>query len=120
MQKYKIPLFKVFMDNNVACQLDETLHSGFIGQGKKVEEFEGVLSNYFGTKKLVTLNSATSGIHLALHMIKNHDKTRNEVITTPMTCVATNFPILANNLKIKWADVDRKTCNIDLDDVKER
>jgi dTDP-4-amino-4,6-dideoxygalactose transaminase len=120
MQKYKIPLFKVFMDNNVACQLTETLHSGFIGQGKKVEEFENVLSNYFGTKNLITLNSATSGIHLALHMIKNHDKTRNEVITTPMTCVATNFPILANNLKIKWADVERNTCNIDLDDVKRK
>jgi dTDP-4-amino-4,6-dideoxygalactose transaminase len=121
MDNYKIPLFKVFMDPDVGVSVSETLQSGYIGQGKKVEEFEDVLSSYFETSYINTLNSATSGIHLALHLSKLFDKcNRNEVITTPLTCTATNLPILANGLKIKWADIDPETCNIDLSDVKNK
>jgi len=35
-------------------------------------------------------------------------------------CTASNFPILANNLKIKWVDVDPKTLNMDLDDLARK
>lgn len=121
MSDYKIPLFKVFMDLNSGSVLNKTLQSGYIGQGKKVEEFESILSSYFGTNFVNTVNSATSGIHLCLHLFKMLDsKNRDEVITTPLTCVATNFPILANNLKIKWADIDTENCNIDLEDVRKK
>ena len=109
------------MNPNVGLFLNETLQSGYIGQGKKVEEFESVLSAYFKTPYINTINSATSGIHLALHIFKIFDQSgRDEVITTPLTCVATNFPILANGLKIRWSDLDPHTCNINLDDVKRK
>ena len=42
-----IPLFKVFMDNKAGEEVNKILNSGFIGQGKKVEEFETLLKNYF-------------------------------------------------------------------------
>jgi dTDP-4-amino-4,6-dideoxygalactose transaminase len=116
-----IPLFKVFMDENVSTPLQTILQSGYIGQGPKVDEFEQKLSTYFGNPYINTLNSGTSGLHLALHLIKQADtKDRDEVITTPLTCTATNFPIVANGLKIKWADLDPTTCNIDLADVKRK
>ncbi|GAG14270.1 unnamed protein product, partial [marine sediment metagenome] len=43
-----------------------------------------------------------------------------EVLTTALTCVATNWPILANNLKIKWVDIDPETMNINIEDLKKK
>jgi perosamine synthetase len=104
-------LFKVHMPKSVDKPLLEVLHSGFIGQGKKVDEFEERLGEYFGNKKVLTLNSGTSGLHLALRLANvGHG---DEVITTAMTCTATNMPILAAGAKIVWADVDPMTGLID-------
>jgi dTDP-4-amino-4,6-dideoxygalactose transaminase len=113
-----IPLFKVFMSPNVGEHVTNVLNSGYVGQGPKVEEFESLLKNHFETPNIVTLNSCTSALHLALHLIKNHPG--DEVITTPLTCFATNAAILANQYKIRWADVDLNTCNICLDDVERK
>ena len=44
----------------------------------------------------------------------------DEVLATPMTCTASNWPILANGLKIKWVDIDPKTLNMDLDDLERK
>jgi len=113
-----LPLFKVFMNRDVDESLGNVLHSGSITQGKKVEEFEQALSSWFGYPYILTLNSATSGLTLALRLL-NLEKD-DEVLSTPLTCTATNFPILANGLCIKWLDVDPETCNIDLDRLSEK
>jgi len=131
-----IPLFKVYMDKNAHKSVRKVLDSGFIGQGPKVEEFETQLKEYFGVDFLSTVNAATSAEHLALHQLKKPiDEvfegcaSRNiwpgledgdEVLTTPLTCTATNWPILANNLKIKWVDVDEETLNMDLTDLERK
>jgi dTDP-4-amino-4,6-dideoxygalactose transaminase len=44
----------------------------------------------------------------------------DEVLATPLTCTASNWPILANNFKIKWVDIDPKTMNMDLDDLARK
>jgi dTDP-4-amino-4,6-dideoxygalactose transaminase len=114
--------------------------SGFIGQGPKVEEFETKLSDYFNVDKnsLLTFNSATSAEHLIYHILKSpatysiNDVSGiskfewpgindgDEVLTTPLTCTATNWPILANGLKLKWVDIDPNTMNISLEDLKSK
>ena len=66
-----IPLFKVFMSPTAKDEVCKVLDSGFIGQGPKVEEFEASLKSFFRNDKLVTLNSGTSGLHLAIHLLKN-------------------------------------------------
>ncbi len=114
----KIPLFKVFMNKDVSLELDPVLQSGYIGQGPKVEEFEKRLADFFENPFVNTLNSATSGLTLALHMLK--DGVRDEVLTTPLTCTATNWPILENGLKIKWVDLDPNTCNVSLEDIRKK
>ncbi len=98
-----IPLFKVFMGENVLASLSRVVYSGYIGQGPKVEEFEKALSQYIGNDRVLSLNSGTSALHLALHMIGVND---GEVITTPLTCTATNWPILACGGKPVWCDID--------------
>ena len=121
-----IDLFKVFMSETAAEEASKVLNSGYIGQGEKVEQFESQLKDFFNHDYLVTLNSGTSGLHLALHLLKKKNgnwpglEDGDEVLTTSLTCTASNFPILANNLKIKWVDIDEETLNIDLDDLARK
>lgn len=114
-----IPLFKVAMNKNIDEELVKIIHSGMITQGKKVEEFEKKLKQLFNHPYILTLNSATAGLTIAHRLLK--EKTKCEIVlSTPLTCFATNAPILANGMKIKWVDVDKETCNIDLDDLKQK
>jgi perosamine synthetase len=106
-----IPLFKVNMSKKVDKPLLKVLHSGYIGQGPKVEEFEKKLAAFLDNPNVLTVNSGTSSLQLALRLagVKEGD----EVITTPMTCSATNEPILAIGAKIIWADILPTTGLID-------
>jgi len=135
-----IPLFKVFMAPSAAEKVSDVLNCGFIGQGPKVDELETNLSNTFGVFKnqVITFNSATSAEHLIYHMLKKprvftttHESGQeifnwpgisedDEVLTTALTCTATNWPILANGLKLRWVDVDPTTMNISLEDLKTK
>lgn len=124
-----IPLFKVFMSEDVIKPLEKVLLSGFITQGEKVEEFENKLKEFIGNKYLLTLNSATAGLTLALRLLKNKDERfnwpgfdeDNDIVLTPtLTCFATTAAILANNVTIQWLDVDLETANIDINDLKNK
>jgi len=135
----KIDLFKVFMAPTAAHEVGKVLNSGYIGQGPKVEEFEENLKSLFNHDYVSTVNAGTSALHLALRLLKNPNEKQvichgsvsynsywpgledgDEVLATPMTCTASNWPILANNLKIKWVDIDPTTLNMDLDDLARK
>jgi dTDP-4-amino-4,6-dideoxygalactose transaminase len=122
-----IPLFKVFMSQDVIEPLNKVLMSGFITQGQQVELFEEKLSEYFSNKNILTLNSATSGLTLALRLLINEDKydewpgfNKDEdfVLSPALTCFATNASILANGCKIKWIDTDNNTANVSIEYIK--
>ena len=106
------------MPESVKEPLLETLFSGFIGQGPKVDEFELALSEYFHNKHIVTVNSGTSALQLALRLA--NVGYGDEVISTPMTCTASNMPILAAGAKIVWADVDPVTGLISKESIAEK
>ena len=139
MKNKNIDLFKVFMADNASKEVSKVLDSGYIGQGDKVKEFETNLKTYFNHDYLLTTNAGTSALHLALHLLKSPKSSEtifdgygsttsywpglnkdDEVLTTALTCTATNWPILANNLKIKWVDIDPTTLNMDLDDLERK
>ena len=65
-----IPLFKVFMSEDVTEPVNKVLMSGFITQGPKVEGFEQNLSEFLENKYTLTLNSATAGLTIALRLSK--------------------------------------------------
>lgn len=122
MNTYKpqemIPLFKVFMSPDVIDMLREVIFSGYVTQGPKVDEFEKKLGQFLENEYVITLNSGTTALHLALDLCGV--KPGDEVITTPMTCTATNWPILAHGATIVWADIDPETGNIDPESIKKR
>jgi dTDP-4-amino-4,6-dideoxygalactose transaminase len=123
--KIPIPLFKVYMSPSAKQEAGKVLDSGYIGQGQKVEEFEKLLKERFKNDYVLTTNSATSAEHLALHLLKKPYgnwpgiQDGDEVLATPLTCTASNWPILANNLKIKWVDIN-ENLTMDLDDLARK
>jgi dTDP-4-amino-4,6-dideoxygalactose transaminase len=115
-----IPLFKVFMAESVTSTLGSVLQSGYVAQGQRVEEFEELLKDYTSTSLCASVNAGTSALHLALHLIREQAGDRNTILTIPLTCTATNFPILANGYDIRWVDTDPTTCNIDIQDLRRK
>ena len=113
-----IPLFKVHMSESVLVPLAATILSGYIGQGPRVDEFEKALAPWFGNQNVLALNSGTSALQLALRLA--NVGFGDEVVSTPMTCTATNVPIMAMGAKIVWADIDPETGNIDPLDVERK
>jgi dTDP-4-amino-4,6-dideoxygalactose transaminase len=111
-----INLFKVLMSPLAGDKVKEVLYSGHIAQGSKVEEFEKALEPHLG--KVLTVNSGTSAIELALHLCGVDEN--SEVITTPKTCTATNGHILHRGAKIVWADVFGQTGNIHPGDIIDK
>ena len=119
----QISLFKVFMSEDVKDPIIKTLMSGFVTQGPRVEEFEQKLQEYFNHPYILTLNSATAGLTLGLRVLidKEHfDLNKDIVLSTPLTCFATNAAIMANNAKIQWVDTDLETGNMCLEDLKNK
>ncbi len=94
----------------VQAAVKDVLGSRWIGQGPKVEEAEAKFRKIFDIAYAVSVNSCTSALHLSLILAGAGEG--DEVITTPMTCSATNIPILYCKAKPVFADIQEDTLNI--------
>lgn len=116
-----IPLFKVAMHPDAIKAVSEVMSSGFIGQGKVNDQFEDALKDRFGIDHIATVNSATAAETLAFHIMKQRgNPLADEVLTTGLSCLATQTPIVDQGFKIRWVDIDPKTFNLDLDDLERK
>ena len=106
------------MSRDAGSELQKTLYSGYVGQGTRVDEFEQALAPVVGRSTCVAVNSCTSAIQLALRL--SGVGFGDEVISTPVTCTATNVPVLAIGGTGVWADADLWTGNIDPESVKHK
>lgn len=112
MQEKNYPIFKVHVDVDGALEnLKTILTSGFLNEGECVTRFNEFLSSYLHHKNVILLNSCTSALTLALKLAGVTPD--DEVITTSMTCVATNTPISNLGAKVVWCDINHETGNID-------
>ena len=100
----------VFCSAVLLKPVNKVLLSGQLTQGPKVEEFEAALQAFIGNSYILTLNSATAGLTLALRLLKDVDETlgwtgfnsAEDIVLTPaLTCFATTAAILANNVNIR-------------------
>ena len=85
-------LFNVFMSADVDAYVSPVLHSGYVGEGDTVKEFETNFGLSVHNALTLAVNSGTSAITLALKL--SGVGPGDLVISTPMTCLATNEPIL--------------------------
>ena len=81
----------------------QTLKSNFLAQGPRVEEFEEALCNYTGALHAITFNSATSAL-LGAYSVAGIEK-NDEIITTPISFVATSNMFVTLGAKPIWCDV---------------
>lgn len=92
-------------------RLKDVLYSGYITSGPKVIEFEKKINEFIGTDQGLVVSSCTHAIELALRAIDFGPG--DEIICTPLTCVASNMPIMVFGGRIRWADILPDTGNID-------
>jgi len=94
------------------AQIRECLESGWTGSGFKTLQFENEWKAYTGLRHAHFVNSATSGLHLAVKILKQRNgwQDGDEIISTPLTFVSTNHAIAYENLKVVFADVDAHLC----------
>jgi dTDP-4-amino-4,6-dideoxygalactose transaminase len=109
----------------VMAVLDSGELSGFVGRagpyfggGREVKAFEAAISNYFGVKHAIGVNSATSALHAATHALCLEPG--DEVIVSPYTMTATATAILfAGGVPI-FADIEDETYGLDPASVEAR
>ncbi|MGE5235855.1 MAG: DegT/DnrJ/EryC1/StrS family aminotransferase [Acidobacteriota bacterium] len=104
-----VPTFRI---EESLAEIRECLERGWTGLGYKTVEFEEAWCRYSGFPHAHFLNSATSGLHLAVKLLKEAGgwDAGDEIISTPLTFVSTNHAILYEGLRPVFADVDEYLC----------
>ncbi len=94
------------------------LHANAPSCGPRVMEFEAAFARYCGTRSALAVTSATAGLHLA--MMAAGVGPGDEVITTPLTWIATANAAAATGASVVFADINPRTLNIDPESVARK
>ena len=113
-----IPFSIPDIDETDILAVIDVLKSGWITSGPKVKEFESNFQEFIGLDvNAIAVNSATSGLHLALEAL--NIGRGDEVITTTLTFTATAEVVRYLGADVKFVDVDEKTLNISVDSLRK-
>jgi len=118
MKPRKVVMFYPYINEAAIERAVAVLRSRWIGEGDTVKEFEQALCDRFGFVHALALCNGTAGLRLALAVAGVGPG--DEVITTAMTCTATNTPILEQFATPVFADIQLMTGNIDPADIEHR
>ena len=114
-----VVLFHPHVPKSAKRRVNEVLDGRWIGQGPRVDQFESFFMHKFALPGCaLAVNSGTSALHLAY--LAAGLKKGDEVLTTVFTCTATNIPLLYIGCDIKFVDIDPKTLNISVEDLKRK
>lgn len=97
-----IPLFKPYMPP--LPDINNILYSGKLTYGEYSQIFEEKLKKYFHTDYVLVVNTFEAAINISLTVLGL--KQGDEIITSPMACLASTQPLLTYGLTVVWADVD--------------
>lgn len=112
----KIPLFRVKVPPNVGEAVENVWQTGMVTEGAASDRFEKTFGEFIGNPNVCLTNSGTSALDLAYAMLNIEEG--DEIISSPMTCAATNQPLLHRGANIVWCDIDPGTGNMSLDSLK--
>jgi dTDP-4-amino-4,6-dideoxygalactose transaminase len=107
-----LPFTRPLIDEETIEGVAEVLRSGWITSGPQVKAFEAALSEYVGGRPVRAFNSGTCTMEIALRIAGIGAGA--EVITTPLSWVATSNVVLEVGARPVFVDVDPLTRNIDL------
>ena len=105
-----IKYFKPQLNYKEQKAVKKVIKSGYLTSGKKVIELENLFREATNKKYAIAVNSCSAGLFLAVKTIFN--KKIKEVVTTPLSFIATTEAIEQNNYIPKYYDIDLETLNI--------
>jgi len=106
-----LPLHEPRFFGNEKKYVNDTIDSTFVSSvGKYVDQFEQMVADFTGSKYAVATSNGTSALHVSLKLV-GVDKTC-EVITQPLTFIATANAISYCNAKPVFVDVDKETLGL--------
>lgn len=111
-QKPFLPFTRPSIDEATIAAVGDVLRSGWITTGPKSRELEHLLGIRFGGRPTRVVNSATAALEIGLRLAGV--QAGDEVITTPLSWVATGNVILQVGARPVFVDVDPMSRNIDL------
>lgn len=113
-----IPILKPYMPKDILPELENILYSGNLAYGKYGKMFENKLVEYINNSNILTVASYNQAMLLAIAVLNL--KVGDEVIASPVSCLASNQPFINKSLKVIWADVDPTTGTLSIDDVRDK
>jgi perosamine synthetase len=113
-----IPIYKPYMPEGIISELNTILYSGQLGFGHYGKLFEKQLQQYIGCDYLLTIISYNQALQIVLSTLAL--KFGDEIIASPVSCLASNQPFAVKGLKIVWADVDPESGCMNPEDVKSK
>ncbi|GAF65676.1 UDP-4-keto-6-deoxy-N-acetylglucosamine [Bacillus sp. TS-2] len=109
---------KQSIDDDDIESVVQVLKSPFLTQGPVIEDFEEEIANYVGASYAVCFSNGTAALHAAYFAAGIQEG--DEVITTPITFVATSNAALYQGATPVFADIDESTYNLSVSKVKEK
>jgi perosamine synthetase len=113
-----IPVAKPYLREEEAKAAYDTILTGWITQGPRVQEFEEKFAIYTGARFAVAVSNCTTALHLS--MIVAGVKAGDEVICPSLSYIATANSIMYVGAKPVFAEIDPVTMNIDPVDAEKR
>ena len=113
-----IPYGHQYIDKNDIAEVVKVLKSDLITQGPRIEKFESALCKYTGAKYAVVVSNGTAALHIACLAVGIEPG--DEVITSPITFVASaNCVLYCGGIPV-FSDVQEDTFNISPEEIKKK
>ena len=106
-----LPLHEPVFFGNEKKYLNECIDSTFVSSvGKFVDQFEEMVADFTGVKYAIATVNGTAALHIALKVVGTDEE--SEVITQPLTFIATCNAISYCNAEPIFVDVDKETMGL--------
>jgi UDP-4-amino-4,6-dideoxy-N-acetyl-beta-L-altrosamine transaminase len=113
-----IPYSRQLIDQDDIAAVVSVLKSDYLTQGPIIGKFESAISEYTGAQYCVVFSSGTAALHAAYFAAGLGQG--DEIITSPITFVATSNAALYLGAEPVFSDVEPDTANLDIDEIEER
>ena len=107
----RVPLSRPHIGEREEELVLEVLRSGRLSLGPVIERFEELIAERVGAPYVAAVSSGTAGLHMLCHLAGLG--AGDEVITSPVSFVATANCFILEGGRPIFADVDRQTLNLD-------